>query len=135
LYTARAVAQDFDDPFEEERAFSRYFSGRHSAAAPASAPAPRVRLKLPAPAPTARPEPARDDEPVQPLASASAAKPLSFVEVVLLDAEGKAVANEAYKIKLPDGSLRQGKLDRNGRLRIDGIEEGDCELEFPGLGG
>ncbi len=36
-----------------------------------------------------------------------------------------------YTIKLPDGELRHGTLDKQGVARLDGIPAGECEVTFP----
>jgi hypothetical protein len=55
----------------------------------------------------------------------------TWVEVELLDWEGKPAANERYEIRLPDGSLQEGRLDGNGRARFTGIDPGTCQVTFP----
>src|SRR5688572_18564227 len=58
---------------------------------------------------------------------------LTWIEIRLVDMEGNPVANEPYRIKLPDGGVRQGKLDSNGRAREEGIRPGTCQVCFPEL--
>ncbi len=135
------MAWDFDDPFEEERAFPRYFQryaqGRRALPLPVAAPLPRVTQRLSAPLPNARPpaeEPAGAEEPIAAAPTPAPAKELSFIEVVLQRPDGSPLGSEPYRIKLPDGSLRQGKLGTDGRIRLDSIPSGDCEVRFPNLG-
>ena len=54
-----------------------------------------------------------------------------WVEVELLDDDSKPVAGEAWWIKLPDGNVREGKLDANGRVKLEGIPCGECIVRFP----
>jgi hypothetical protein len=56
-----------------------------------------------------------------------------FIEIELVDDEGKAVANESYVIELPDGSKRTGRTDGEGRARIDGVDPGTAKVSFPDL--
>ena len=56
---------------------------------------------------------------------------MEWIEILLLDETGKPVAEEEYSIDLPDGSNRQGKLDQQGRARLDGIPGGNCVVRFP----
>ncbi|MCA9700002.1 MAG: hypothetical protein KC431_20930, partial [Myxococcales bacterium] len=54
------------------------------------------------------------------------------VAIELLDAEGNPVPFEPYRIKLPDGSVRTGALDKFGKVRITGIRDpGNCLVCFP----
>ena len=55
----------------------------------------------------------------------------TWVEVELVDWEGKPAANERYEIHLPDGSLQEGRLDPSGRARFTGIDPGTCQVTFP----
>lgn len=60
---------------------------------------------------------------------------VDWIEVKLVDEDGYPMRDVAYHLALPDGSVRLGKLDVTGRLRIDGIDSGACKLSFPELGG
>lgn len=51
--------------------------------------------------------------------------------IELLDEEGIPVANQLYQIELPDGSIKKGLLDSEGKATILGIEPGDCKVTFP----
>ena len=57
----------------------------------------------------------------------------SWVEINLRDTKGQPVAGAAYRIKLPDGSIREGNLDGFGHAEFTGIIPGNCEVSFPGL--
>jgi hypothetical protein len=59
----------------------------------------------------------------------------TWVEVELLDWEGNPAANERYEIRLPDGSLQEGRLDASGHARFTGIDPGTCEVTFPDFDG
>jgi hypothetical protein len=59
----------------------------------------------------------------------------TWIEVELTD-EGsppRPVAFARYRIELPDGSLRDGILDANGRARMVGLDPGTCKVWFPEL--
>ena len=47
------------------------------------------------------------------------------------DDEGNPIGNARYVIILPDGEQREGTLDGNGFVRIDGIPPGRCTIDFP----
>jgi hypothetical protein len=57
----------------------------------------------------------------------------SWIEILLIDPKGRPVPAQPYKIELPDGSFRSGRLDRNGRARAYGIPRGRCRVTFPDL--
>ncbi len=59
--------------------------------------------------------------------------PLVWIEIRLVDEEDQPVANEAYRIELPDGTVREGTLDEDGRARVEGIPRGNCGITFPEL--
>jgi type VI secretion system secreted protein VgrG len=56
-----------------------------------------------------------------------------WVEIVLIDDEGRPAAGEVYRVRLPDGSVAEGVLGFGGTLRLEGIDPGDCEVSFPNL--
>jgi len=58
-------------------------------------------------------------------------KKLSWIEIELVDEEGKPVPSEKYSIDLPDGRKKEGMLDSEGRARVDGIDPGTCNVSFP----
>jgi len=57
------------------------------------------------------------------------------VEIELLDAIGNPVANEPYLVIVPEGIKQSGSLDGQGRARISGIDQGMCQISFPGIDG
>lgn len=56
-----------------------------------------------------------------------------WVEILLLDDQGRPASGEHYRIRLPDGSVAEGILGFDGTVRLEGIEEGACEVSFPDL--
>jgi hypothetical protein len=61
-------------------------------------------------------------------------KKLHFIEFILKDKEtGDPIPNERYRVKLPDGTTREGSTDANGRVRVDGIPAGQCQISYPDI--
>jgi hypothetical protein len=56
-----------------------------------------------------------------------------WIEVELKNHKDELVANAEYTLKLPDGSQKQGRLDGNGRARIEDVPPGSFRIIFPGL--
>src|SRR5262249_4558452 len=71
-------------------------------------------------------EPAPPEEPPPPVGPA-------WIEIRLVDADGKPVGGERYRVITPDKKVREGHLDGQGRARIEGIVPGTCEVTFPEL--
>ncbi len=53
-----------------------------------------------------------------------------WLELELKNDEGKAVAGAAYKLFLPDGSIRSGKLDDNGYAKVENVPPGNVRVEY-----
>jgi type VI secretion system secreted protein VgrG len=81
---------------------------------------------LTAPMP-AREEPAGEEE--------APAEEKTFIEVEVVDEDGKPLSDEEYLLVLPDGSKKTGKLDASGKLRFENIDPGECQISFPKLKG
>jgi hypothetical protein len=88
------------------------------AASPASTPAAQATTPL------------QDEEAAQ-QQSPPASEENHFIEIELVDEEGKPMAGESFLIELPDGSQRTGRTDVNGKARIDGIDPGTAKVSFP----
>lgn len=54
-----------------------------------------------------------------------------WIEIQLLDDDSTGVAREPYWIQLPNGEVREGRLDNNGLARFDAIPCGTCIVRFP----
>jgi type VI secretion system secreted protein VgrG len=72
------------------------------------------------------------EEPLGP-ESSDAPTETSWIEIELLDEEGNPVPDQAYRIELADGSVREGSLDSRGRAMVRGIDPGQCGITFPDL--
>lgn len=58
----------------------------------------------------------------------------AWIEIILVDMEGKPVPNERYKITPPGGGPPQeGRLNEHGQAGYYQIEEGTCKVTFPDL--
>lgn len=65
------------------------------------------------------------------LARDVASRQKTWIEVELTDMDGKPMPGERYWIKLPDGAVREGNLDRLGRVYVGGLDPGSCEIRWP----
>jgi len=67
-----------------------------------------------------------------PPASRAGPEAKTWIELELTeDDDVTPVADAAFRVTLPDGSLRTGSLDANGRARLEGIPPGKCLVQFP----
>ena len=58
-----------------------------------------------------------------------------WIGIELKDEEGNPVADESYRVKLPDGTIRTGRLDADGKARIEDVPAGKHQINFPRLHG
>lgn len=58
-----------------------------------------------------------------------------WIEVQLVDKDGKPVRNEKYWIQLSDGTVKEGYLNAQGKVRLEDIPAGNCRIRFPELRG
>jgi hypothetical protein len=65
--------------------------------------------------------------------SAPQAEEQHWIEIELVDDNGKPVAGELYFVELPDGSSISGRTDGAGRARVDGVDPGTAKVSFPDL--
>lgn len=56
-----------------------------------------------------------------------------WIEIELVDDEGKPLAGERYFVELPDGSSISGSTDSQGRARVEGVDPGTAKVSFPDL--
>jgi hypothetical protein len=55
---------------------------------------------------------------------------LTWVEFCLVDMEGNPVSGQRYKLKLPDGSVKEGTLGKSGCVRVDNINPGTATISY-----
>jgi phage baseplate assembly protein gpV len=67
--------------------------------------------------------------------AASRSTRLTFVELKVVDGDGRPVPFVRYRVTGSDGATFSGAVDASGRARIDGIPEGVCQVSFPDLHG
>ncbi len=69
-------------------------------------------------------------EGMRPRPAALARETKTWVEFQLIDVDGNHVSNAMYKVKLPDGSIVNGRLNEQGLVRFNNIDPGQCEITF-----
>jgi len=80
----------------------------------------------PGTSPDARPD--LPEEPEDP-------KGKTWLEIALRseDAPHDPVPFARYRVTLPDGSVREGKLDEQGQAIVEGVDPGTCQVTFPDM--
>lgn len=93
-------------------------------------------------APRADPRPAQPSEPPQPAPSRPGRRPpnrpegdKTWIEISLVDDRDEPIAGIYCRVALPDGAVRLYALDRQGKLHLEDIPPGMCEVEFPDIDG
>jgi len=56
-----------------------------------------------------------------------------WISIELKDDKGKPVPNQEYEVKTSDGDIVGGKLDEDGKAKVEGLPPGQCEVRFPRL--
>ncbi|HRN25161.1 MAG: PAAR domain-containing protein [Ignavibacteriaceae bacterium] len=51
-------------------------------------------------------------------------------ELVFKDEDGKVIADKEYKVYLPTGEIKKGKLDSNGKTKIEKLPPGKFKISF-----
>lgn len=54
----------------------------------------------------------------------------TWIEFKLVDQDGDPVRGARYRLKITDGSVREGSLDDSGIVRVNGLDPGTCEISF-----
>jgi hypothetical protein len=54
-----------------------------------------------------------------------------FIGIELVDTDKRPVPHAPFVVTLPDGTPVTGNLDENGKVRIEGIDPGQCTIRFP----
>lgn len=73
-----------------------------------------------------------DAPPANPQGKKDPAK-TSWIEVQLVDENGKGIAGQAFVVTAPDGCDYSGTTDEKGVGRVDGIDPGSSDVTFPDL--
>ena len=53
-----------------------------------------------------------------------------WLEIRLADSQGKAAAGKAYKVVFPNGEIREGTLDSDGKARLENVPPGKAQIFF-----
>jgi hypothetical protein len=57
----------------------------------------------------------------------------AWIEIILVDAEGKPMPGVRYRITPPGGAPVEGRLNEYGQAGLYQIEPGNCKITFPDL--
>ncbi len=57
----------------------------------------------------------------------------TFIVIKLVDDDGKPMAGARYRVEMPDGAIREGRLNSSGEARENHIVPGECKVTFPDL--
>jgi len=79
------------------------------------------------PLPRVLPLPSQEDTAIEARVSS---EPTAWVEVIVTDSQGEPYVGP-YRLELPNGRTMSGDLNAGGRVRVEGIEGGTCNLLFP----
>jgi hypothetical protein len=55
----------------------------------------------------------------------------TWIAIELRTPDGAPVPGEPFVIELPDGKAITGKLDNLGKIRVEGVDPGNCKVSFP----
>jgi hypothetical protein len=55
----------------------------------------------------------------------------TWIEIVLTDEEEAPIPEEKYRITDSAGMVKEGTLDKDGSIRVEGLAPGTCEVVFP----
>lgn len=59
----------------------------------------------------------------------------SFIGVQLVDGQGNPVPGARFRLTFPDGSTRDGRLNTQGCIHVEGVTPGTCQISFPDFDG
>ncbi|HUU99251.1 MAG TPA: hypothetical protein VM487_26255, partial [Phycisphaerae bacterium] len=60
-------------------------------------------------------------------------KKKTWIEILLVNEAGEPVSGEEYEITTPDGQIKKGRTNAQGKAKITGIDPGECKICFPRL--
>jgi hypothetical protein len=67
----------------------------------------------------------------EPLGPASSSATVDWLEIKVVDSDGKPVPGVLYSVTTADGTNVQGRVDQKGFARLDGLTSGNCTVTFP----
>ena len=57
----------------------------------------------------------------------------TWVEIEVGYSDGAPIALEYYRVEAAGGVTREGWTDEKGKLRLEGLDPGDCKISFPDI--
>ncbi len=57
----------------------------------------------------------------------------AWIEIILVDLDGKPMPGVKYRITPPGGAPKEGRLNEHGQAGLYEIEPGSCKITFPDL--
>jgi type VI secretion system secreted protein VgrG len=57
----------------------------------------------------------------------------SWIKIKMVDEEGKPVPGVRYRITTPEGRVKSGSLNKDGKAHVKGFDPGSCKVTFPEL--
>ena len=57
----------------------------------------------------------------------------AWIEIILVDMEGKPMPGVKYRITPPGGAPKEGRLNQHGQAGLYEIDPGNCKITFPDL--
>jgi hypothetical protein len=86
---------------------------------PEAAPAAR-QAQAAVETPSGRPSERKREEPER-----------TWIEIVLVDDKKRPIPFEEFILFLPNGTPQPGRLDKEGKARVEGLDPGTCRVVFP----
>ena len=65
------------------------------------------------------------------LGPVSSSATVDWLEIKVVDSDGKPVPQVLYTVTTADGTMLQGRVDKMGFARLDGLKSGTCTVSFP----
>jgi hypothetical protein len=89
----------------------------------------RIERREIGPLPTFADEGRAEDAP--PLAPPTSETIATWIEIELVESDGKPVGGEPYQVIADDGRVIEGSLDGRGFARVEGVTSSTCTVVFP----
>ncbi len=64
------------------------------------------------------------------MAQSGVLKYKDWIEIKLVDEKDQPIGNAKYKLRMPNGEIREGQLDSQGQARVEKIAPGKVEVSF-----